>query len=69
MSDPLKPSAALLCKLGSIIVHAEELTSPSGHIFDKHALNTLVTDAEVIEWMKAMRSMAMLPVKRNERKP
>ncbi len=25
MSDPIKPSAALLCKLGSIAVHVDEL--------------------------------------------
>lgn len=68
MSDPLKPSASLLCKLGSIIVHCEELISPDGHPFDKHALNTLASDPEVSEWMASMRSMAMLPVKRRERK-
>lgn len=62
--DPLKPSAALLCKLGSIIVHAEELASPTGHGFDKIALEQLMKDPEVAEWMAGMRSMAMLPVKR-----
>lgn len=64
MSDPLKPSASLLVKLGSIAVHVEELLSPSGHKVDKAALDTLLRDAEVIEWRKSMDAMALLPVKR-----
>ena len=66
MAEALKPSPALLCKLGSIIIHTEELTSPTGHGFDKIALDGLVNDPEVVEWMEAMRAMAMLPVKRNK---
>ena len=62
--DPLKPSPSLLVKLGSIAVHAEELLSPKRHIFDKHALETLYTDPEVVEWRAAMDKMAMLPVQR-----
>jgi hypothetical protein len=62
--EPLKPSASLLVKLGSIIVHAEELLSPNGHIFDHAALQTLMQDAEVQQWLKAMGAMAFLPVKR-----
>lgn len=62
-NDPLKPSPALLCKLGSILVHAEELTSPTGHPFDHQAFMS-AWDAEVIEWMEQMRKMAFLPVKR-----
>ncbi len=64
VDGPLSPSAALLCKLGSIIVHAEELTSPKGHVVDKIALEQLTNDPEVQAWMEAMRKMAMLPVKR-----
>lgn len=63
-SDPLKPSVALLVKLGSIAVHVEEMMSPKGHHFDRAALRTLLDDQEVIEWRKAMDKMAMLPVKR-----
>ena len=63
MSNPLNPSPALLCKLGSILIHAEELVSPSGHIFDHHALKT-AWDSEVTEWMEQMRKAAFLPVKR-----
>lgn len=65
MSDPLKPSPTLLIKLGSIIVHMEELHSPKGNVeFDLPALNTVRNDPEVVEWFKAMNKMAMLPVKR-----
>lgn len=35
IGDALKPSPMLLCLLGSIVVHAEELLSPDGHAFDK----------------------------------
>ena len=62
-NDPLKPSPALLCKLGSILVHAEELISPTGHPFDAAAMRT-TWDAEVIEWVEQMGKMGMLPVKR-----
>lgn len=64
MSDPLKPSASLLCKLGSIVVHAEELISSNGHAFDRHALEQLTTDLDVMEWRAQMDAMAMIPKKR-----
>lgn len=63
-ADPLRPSASLLCKLGSIIVHAEESMSPDGHPFDLIELHSLFNDAEVSGWMAEMRRLAMLPVKR-----
>ena len=59
--SPLKPSPSLLVKLGSIIVHMQELTSPAGHIVDKHALDTLWSDPEVVAWIEAMDKMAFLP--------
>lgn len=65
MGSPVKDlSPALLCKLGSIIVHAEELRSPDGHEFDAMALDALLKDAEVVQWLDAMRAAAMLPVRR-----
>lgn len=64
MNDPLKPSPQLLCKLGSIIVHADELMSPSGHSFDKHALASVLGDPEVAAWLKAMDDLALIPKKR-----
>jgi hypothetical protein len=63
-TDPLSPSAALLVKLGSIIVHYAEMTSAKGHAFDKHALDSLLQDDEVVTWFAQMDDMAMLPVKR-----
>jgi hypothetical protein len=62
MADPLKPSATLLIKLGSMVVHYEEMLSRKGHEFDKHALDTLYADEEVQAWFAAMTKMAFLPV-------
>ena len=62
--DPLKPSPTLLIKLGSIIVHYQEMTSSAGHQYDKYALQTLEEDSEVREWLSQMSKMAFLPVKR-----
>lgn len=63
MNDPLKPSTILLIKLGSLIVHQEELMSPSGHHFDKAALETVRNDPEVVERLRQMTILAFLPVK------
>lgn len=62
--NPLQPNAQLLVKLGSIAVHAEEMISPTGHGFDKIAMQQLLNDPQVTEWMAAMDKMAMLPKKR-----
>jgi len=61
MSDPFKPSASILIKLGSIAVHVEEFLSPTGHPFDKNALDTLFQDKELKKWLKQMDKLAMLP--------
>lgn len=63
-ANPLKPPAAVLVKLGSIAVHAEELLSPKGHHFDRVALETLFNDPEVRGWLAQMDAMAMIPKKR-----
>jgi len=65
MSDPFKPSPALLCKLGSVVVHVEEMRSPDGHAFDTIALDGLLKDPEVVQWLARMNAMAMLPRKRS----
>ena len=62
--SPLEPSARLLSKLGSIIVHADELVSPRGHAFDREAMRGLLSDSEVVEWLKMMDRLALLPVRR-----
>lgn len=65
MSDVLQPSATLLCKLGSIIVHADEMLSPFGHSFDREALKALLGDPEVAAWIAGMGELALVPLKRN----
>lgn len=62
--DPLTPSATLLCKLGSLAVHMDEMLSPGGHSFDIEAIRGLLNDVEVREWLKSMDKMALLPKKR-----
>ena len=54
----------LLAKLGSIVRHTEEYLSPNAHEFDRAALQTLLTDPEVVEWIKQMDAAGLLPVKR-----
>ena len=63
-SDPLAPSAGLLCKLGSLIVHADEGSSKNAHQADVDAFLALLVDPEVQEWLAAMRALSLLPVKR-----
>lgn len=58
---PLNPTASLLCKLGSIMMHAAEMMAPHAHTFDRVALEQLLDDPEVREWQKAMDAMGMLP--------
>lgn len=65
-ATPLQPSASLLSKLGSALVHAEELTEPGAHSFDLEAFKRLADDPEVIEWVEQMSALALLPVKRSE---
>jgi hypothetical protein len=64
LMDIRNPSPSLLCKLASIIVHADELASPSGHDFDRVALEALLNDTEVSLWLAGMVTAGMAPVKR-----
>lgn len=64
MNDPLKPSASVLVKLGSIAVHIDEMLSLTGHKFDRFALETVLYDPEIKEWLASMDKLAMLPKKR-----
>ncbi len=65
-AEIIEPSLSLLCKLGSIIVHADEMLEPGGHDFDRTTLLTLLADPEVKDWIKGMGTM--LPLKRSTRK-
>jgi hypothetical protein len=66
-NDPLKPSAILLIKLGSIAVHLDEMieTKFQDVAFDLPALQT-VFDDEVKDWIKNMGPL--LPLKRSTRR-
>jgi hypothetical protein len=64
VKNPFSLVPSLACKIGSIVVHAEEMMSPSGHGFDKIALEALLRDGEVQAWLATMRGVGMLPVKR-----
>lgn len=63
-TDPLKPSLALLVKLGSALVHADEFFRPNRHELDKTAYDDLMRDAEVKAWIDDMTAKGLLPVKR-----
>ena len=64
--DPFTPTVSLLIKLGSIAVHTDELLGPGGEpAFDKPAIQTLLEDPEVKEWIDIMTKQAYLPVKRS----
>lgn len=64
-SEVIEPDLTLLCKLGSIVVHADEMTEPGAHEFDHTALRTLIADADVQAWIKKMGPL--LPLKRSAR--
>ena len=62
MSDPLKPSIGLLCKVVSVIGHLEEAMSDKAHKFDVVAMKSALDDPEVKKWIKDMGVYA--PLKR-----
>lgn len=61
----LAPPVTVLVKLGSIAVHVDEMLSSDGHAFDRIALQGLLTDPEIVEWLAGMDRMAMVPKKRS----
>lgn len=65
MSDHLAPSTTVLCKLASIVVHADEYLSPGMHTSDELALRGLLVDTDVAEWIAAMSEDGLAPVKRS----
>lgn len=60
-----KPELGVLVKLGSIAIHVDEMLSSDGHLFDKVALQQLLNDSEVKDWLRAMDKMGLVPKKRN----
>jgi len=65
MPDMMKPDAALLVKLGSIVVHFDEYTGVRGHAYDLHTARQLLDDPDVKVWIAEMTKAAMLPQKRS----
>jgi hypothetical protein len=63
-SFPFTIDAALAAKLGSILVHVEEGRSSAGHAFDWLAVDALMADAAVLEWIRALQKIALVPLKR-----
>jgi hypothetical protein len=63
--EALKPSAQLLCKLGSALVHADEYLSDDGREIDRKEFHERVADEEVQQWIEAMGPL--LPLKRVSR--
>ena len=66
MVNKFQHSLAILIKLGSIAVHTKEMLSKEGHEYDIQAIKTLLVDPEIIDWIKAMDKMALLPKERNQ---
>ena len=62
--DKVAPTISLLCKLGSIVTHAQEALSDDGHRLDWVAMQALLNDPEVITWQKEMDLLALTPKKR-----
>lgn len=55
----------LLAKVGSIIGHVQELRSPHGNeIFDGGAIDNLLRDPQVVDWLNDMRALALVPLPR-----
>mgnify|MGYP001566040157 CR=1 FL=1 len=61
------PSLTLLVKLGSLVIHIEEMLSDTGHSFDIDAITSLLNDKEVKTWIAEMNKDALLPVKRSHK--
>lgn len=61
-----KVDGLLAIKLASLVVHADEYTSPHAHPFDGDAIRALLADADVQAWLAGF-DPALLPVKREAR--
>ena len=65
MQELFQLTPSLACKLASVVVHTEEGLSQEGHPFDLEALNAMVKDAEVKEWISGMQEASLAPLPRN----
>lgn len=64
MEIPTITDPQLLVKVGSIIIHIQEMLSPTGHAFDAQVLKQMVYENDVVEWLIKMDALALLPKKR-----
>jgi len=62
--EPNNLPISLQAKLGSICVHVEEMLGPTGHEFDRAAIEQLLGDPEVVDFLEKMSDLGLLPVKR-----
>ncbi len=60
----INPSVSVLCNLGSLYVHVEEMLSAKGHEYDIEAIKGILANPEVKTWIKEMDDSALLPKKR-----
>lgn len=58
------PTLATMAKVGSILVHVEEGRSQDGHDFDWAAVDALMADDDVQQFLKDLSALALLPRKR-----
>ena len=65
MSTCVPVTDSLLAKLGSAIVHADEMCKIGGHRYDRVAFESLLDDEEVRAFLDALGKLAMLPIKRS----
>lgn len=58
------PSLAVQIKLASIVVHADEATSPDAKEVDVLAIRAGLADPEVQDYLKTLSDKGLLPIKR-----
>jgi hypothetical protein len=61
---PQLSTLSVLVKLASLAVHVEEYFSAGCHQFDKTAIDQLLADPEIRDWIAKMTEKEMLLVKR-----
>ena len=59
-----QPPVPLLVKLGSIVVHCEEMLGPDAQNVDRIAAQGLLNDPTVRQWLSEMTEVGLLPVRR-----
>lgn len=62
--EPLNPTLSLLSKLGSLAVYAEEMLGHEYHASERAAIQSLLEDEEVQQWLKEMHQLSLIYRKR-----